>query len=374
MRLDELTDEQLDQRLRELAPRSPRSRTWERAQRERLMHYITTGHTDAPTDPSPHTTDTDDHLVELVPERPERARSWWAMGTAAAAAVVLIIGLFVVQRVADAPASSQQPATTPAPSEQLHRDRLGARRFRSDRTGRRPTRRRPPDPVLHDVLRLHGNRWVRRATRCATVRKHAVVRAEFHPRNTCQLGIRAGSSIRNRPTRLCRCRPRSHDRGTKRRPNRLRPVVAMDWGSFTDQQAAYTIADMGGPDAPTIEYSSDYGEASMPGAGCNLPGVARGSRRRRHLVSGRPTNSTPYTDWSLSRAGERHVPVSRRHLVDMPCGPSGTRIDNPTAMTGSIDQAVADRDCRDQTNSARSETMRSSPTPTAPRPDAGATR
>ena len=352
MRLDELTDEQLDQRLRELVPPSPRSRTWERAQRERLMHYITTGRTNAPTDPSLHPAAIEDQLVELVPKRPERSRSWWAMGTAAAAAGVLIVGLFVVQRVADAPASSQQSATTtpPIPSDRYTTidevlddfDRIEQAVVQPDVS--RQTRFYatyfdcmatagfdvPPDvrPSANTpsfapsfTREVHASLAFERAPQYAIAQRGYAV-ADLDP----TIEERSGGPIANDPL--------SQWIGT------LSP----------DQQAAYAIADMGGPDAPTIEYSSsDYGAASMPAAGCNYQALqdlhgdvdtwfeATNELNALYgLVIFNALESTTYQSavdaWSTCLT--EHATV----------------LDNPTVLTGSIEQAVADRDCRDQTN------------------------
>ncbi|MFN3258114.1 MAG: hypothetical protein ACE37B_20740 [Ilumatobacter sp.] len=115
MSLDELNDDQLDRRLRELLPPSPRSRSWERVQRDRLIHFITTGHVNLPND-APTSADepgASGLLLELTTPRQDRAPSRiWLFAGAAAAVTILVVGLLAVQRPADAPAPAQQPATT----------------------------------------------------------------------------------------------------------------------------------------------------------------------------------------------------------------------------------------------------------------------
>jgi hypothetical protein len=115
MSLDELTDNQLDQRLRELLPPSPRSRSWERVQRDRLIHFMTTGNVDLPSDAPTSAAEpgASGLLLELATSRQDRARSrFWLFAGAAAAVTILVVGLLAVQRPADAPAPAQQPATT----------------------------------------------------------------------------------------------------------------------------------------------------------------------------------------------------------------------------------------------------------------------
>ena len=365
MPLDELTDEQLDQRLRELVPPSPRSRSWERAQRERLMHYITTGHMDAPTDAPRLTTATDDQLVELVAERPERSRSWRATGMAAAAAAVLVVGLFVVQRVADAPASSEQPTTSPplpattlapAPSTSDHYTTIDAVLDDFDRIEQAvvqldvsrqtrfyatyfdcmatagfdvPADVRPsantPSFAPSFTREMHASLAFERAPQYAIAQRGYAV-ADLDPPTEEQGGSPVGGS------------PVADD-----------PLSQWIGTLSADQQAAYAIADMGGPDAPTIEYSNDDGAFSMPAAGCNYQALqdvhgdvdtwfrATNELNALHgLVIINALDSTTYQSavdtWSSCLAE------------------GGTPLDNPNVMTGSIDQAVADRDCRDQTN------------------------
>ena len=106
---------------------------------------------------------------------------------------------------------------------------------------------------------------------------------------------------------------------------------------------------MGGPDAPTIEYSNDDGAFSMPAAGCNYQALqdvhgdvdtwfrATNELNALHgLVIINALDSATY---------QSAVDIWSSCLAE-----GGTRLDNPNVMTGSIDQAVADRDCRDQTN------------------------
>ncbi|HYN35328.1 MAG TPA: hypothetical protein VES40_22065 [Ilumatobacteraceae bacterium] len=117
MSLDELTDNQLDKRLRELLTPAPRSRSWERVQRDRLIHYITTGNVDLPSD-APTTTaepGASGPLLELTSPEPNRARfHGWLVAGAAATVAVLVVGLLTLQRPVDAPAPAQQPQITTA--------------------------------------------------------------------------------------------------------------------------------------------------------------------------------------------------------------------------------------------------------------------
>jgi hypothetical protein len=117
MSLDELTDNQLDQRLRELLPPSPRSRSWERVQRDRLIHFMTTGNVDLPDDATTSAAKpaASGLLLELTTPRQDRAPSRiWLFAGAAAAVTILVVGLLAVQRPADAPTPAEQPATTTA--------------------------------------------------------------------------------------------------------------------------------------------------------------------------------------------------------------------------------------------------------------------
>lgn len=121
MPLDELTDEQLDRQLRELLSSSPRSHAWERTQRERLLHYITTGETELhPTGPDTTADGGDASVLELARSQGERSRPgrWWIL-TSAAAAVILVVGLVAAQRPDDAPVPAQQPISprTIAPAD-----------------------------------------------------------------------------------------------------------------------------------------------------------------------------------------------------------------------------------------------------------------
>ncbi len=366
MRLDELTDEQLDQRLRELVPLPPPSRTWEQAQRERLVHYITTGQTNSSSDPSRRTTATEEQLVELDDERPEQSRSWWAPGMAAAAAAVLVVGLFVVQRVADAPASSQQqpttspPATTPVPSASDGYTKI--------------------DEVLDDFDRIEQavvQLDVSRQTQFYATYFDCMATAGFDVpadvRPTANTPSFAPSFTREMHASLAFERAPQYaiaQRGYAVAD--LEPVTDEQNGSpiandplsqwiatlSPDQQAAYAIADMGGPDAPTIEYSNDDGVFAMPASGCNYQALqdvhgdvdtwfrATNELNALHgLVTLNALTSTTYQSsvdaWSKCTAN------------------LGTPLDNPDVMTGSIDQAVADRDCREQTNlgTARNEAL-----------------
>lgn len=123
MPLDELTDDQLDRQLRELLPPAPRSQSWERAQRERLIHYITTGDPKIPLDTAHPDHGEGGQLLELAPTRtaPARPRRWWIL-TSAAAAIALLGGLVVAQRPADAPAPAQQPGTASEPPADVPSD------------------------------------------------------------------------------------------------------------------------------------------------------------------------------------------------------------------------------------------------------------
>jgi hypothetical protein len=117
MSLDELTDNQLDRRLRELLPPSPRSRSWERVQRDRLIHFITTGDVDLPDDASTSANEpgASGLLLELTAPQQDRGRSrFWLFAGAAAAVTILVVGLLAVQRPAGAPVPAQQPETTTA--------------------------------------------------------------------------------------------------------------------------------------------------------------------------------------------------------------------------------------------------------------------
>lgn len=113
MPLDELTDDELDRQLRELLPPSPRSRSWESAQRERLIHFITTGETVTPdVRPTAPESETEVELLDFVPPSNGRSlpRRWWA-AMSAAAAVALVVGLVAVQRPPQPPAPAQQPTS-----------------------------------------------------------------------------------------------------------------------------------------------------------------------------------------------------------------------------------------------------------------------
>ncbi len=114
MRLDELSDEQLDRQLRKLLPAAPSSRSWQRIEREELIRHITTGD---------HITEAGhDHagaeglgrLVEVAPHSTERPRRWPTLLAASAAVIVVVGGLVIAERSADAPGSTQEPQTSPA--------------------------------------------------------------------------------------------------------------------------------------------------------------------------------------------------------------------------------------------------------------------
>jgi hypothetical protein len=111
MPLDELTDDQLDRQLRELLPPAPRSRSWERTQREALLHYITTGQTKTPHEPVLHNGESIGEVFALDPVRTASSqRRRWLLPTSAAAAVALVGGLIVVQqRSTETPAPAQAP-------------------------------------------------------------------------------------------------------------------------------------------------------------------------------------------------------------------------------------------------------------------------
>lgn len=119
MRLDELTDDQLDRQLRELLPPAPRSRSWERTQREALLYYITTGQAETPNYRVSHDEEPVGEVLALDPVRTaplQRRRRLWPT-SAAAAAIVLVGGLVVAQqRSIETPAPAQVSDASPAVS------------------------------------------------------------------------------------------------------------------------------------------------------------------------------------------------------------------------------------------------------------------
>jgi|GEM_PF-6774607 len=108
MRTDELADDfDIDDALRDLLPPMPRSQSWEKAKRDELLAYISTGRSDVPA-----STRTQDPLVELAVRSDEiDARGPRSMKRAIigiAAAVVLIAGL--VPRWLSTESHSETPA------------------------------------------------------------------------------------------------------------------------------------------------------------------------------------------------------------------------------------------------------------------------
>lgn len=112
MRLDELNDNELDATIRGLLPSIQRPAEWDEQQREQLMHFITTGETgrqsrhgrlaDGVVQAEPLNTRGVDGAV---------SRRWWLV---AAAVVLLVVGLTIIQRPASEPAPAQQPTVPPA--------------------------------------------------------------------------------------------------------------------------------------------------------------------------------------------------------------------------------------------------------------------
>ena len=120
MRLDELSDEQLDRQLRKLVPAAPSSRSWQRTQREQLIRRITASDPATPEHHDHSGSEIPEVLVELAAHSTEQpvSRRWPAL-VAAVAAVVVVGGLVIAERSPDAPGSTQGSPTSPATTSEL---------------------------------------------------------------------------------------------------------------------------------------------------------------------------------------------------------------------------------------------------------------
>lgn len=131
---DILDDHDLDRALRDVLEPMPRSKAWERSQRDRLLSYIETGEIDVGPEPSGVLV----RIAEIEPGNewssagPSRRRLLGIGGTAAAL-ILLVVGLVMTQR-RDDPSPVQAPAMDPERSPANSTNAVGVEDTVSDGT------------------------------------------------------------------------------------------------------------------------------------------------------------------------------------------------------------------------------------------------
>jgi hypothetical protein len=114
------------------------------------------------------------------------------------------------------------------------------------------------------------------------------------------------------------------------------------------EQTQYSEADMGPTDGPlTTAASPDGGELSLPATGCNAVATqARVGDTEDYLKLLAMFNEINISIISSTDSNQRYVDAMRRWVE---CASQrGLTVSDPLELTGSVEQAVIDRACRDE--------------------------